>query len=639
MIKLIEEKIENISSDYKMSIKELKKEIDFDEFETEIKNKQNYKNTLVIEYVKIKGIKKNNINFEEQFNFYNGVNVISSNGNNFRGKTTLLEIIKFLLTGRSKGIQTFATKIIKKYEMVIRINFEKYKFEYDESMFTIKKIKDDLVELIHEGDIKGAESYLSSFFSNKFNYHMLKFTKSGKTSLELSEVVLNWKSYFGSIYLKDYNYLITENNFGGLKSKIVQILFNLDYNKFINSLELKSSLYQRELQKFNMLKSQKKYITETEKALNKKVDTLKNELINLNIKLEELMDFEKEEIISLKNELSKLKIRKIELINKGLELREEVIVLERQKIIKSQTEILKKYLPNDYSCPLCQKDFKTEEKVKKIEENICYVCGEKHTYKEVRKENCNEIKENLEKEISEKTVKKLEVEKILLQIEQKIEEIEKKLKVKEHEELKVEEEVDSIYTLLKHKKIEIFDNKSKIEILQEFEKLDNEENLLKIVEILKELVLYLKERRYKNAESKIDAFRKEFKEESIKIGIKGLDDIKFNEKDFDVIFYKNESKEGFNKLSDGEKLRVKIAFYLTWIQMALKGNESVHPAFLMIDSPGKEETNEYDLEELSKIFYDLDKNNEEFQIIIASAKNLPNATSPKKNKVYTDYLF
>lgn len=640
MIELIEKKIEEISKNYNIPAKDLKQEIAFDEFKLENKNKQKYRNTLVIEYVKIKGKKKNNIIFEEKFNFYKGVNVISTNGNNFRGKTTLLEIIKFLLTGKKDGIQTFATKIIKKYEMVVRVNFIKYKFEYDEANFKVNKIIDeDSLELIHEGDIKGAESYLSSFFSQQFNYHILKYTKSGKTSLDLSEATLNWKSYFGSIYLRDYNYLITQNNFGGLKSKIVQILFNLDYNKFINSLELKTSLYERELQKFNMLKSQKKYIKENEKTLEKQISSLEDELVNLNIILDDLLDFEKNEIISLKNELSQLKIKKIEISNNISELTEEIIILERRKIIKLQAEIVKKYLPNDYSCPLCQKEFSLEEKVKKIEEEICYICGEKHIYTKLNKENSIELKEKLEIELNQKKVKKSQLEKILIDLELRTEELEKIIKEKEQKELEKEEEIDKAYILLKQKKVELFDNKSKLEILEEFKKLDNEEKLLKIIGALKELIIYIKEKRYKNAEKKIDTFRTEFKEESIKIGIKGLDDIKFNEKDFDVIFYKNESKEGFNKLSDGEKLRVKIAFYLTWIQMSLKGDESVHPAFLMIDSPGKEETNEYDLGELSKIFYDLDTNEHEFQIIIASAKNLPNATRREKNKIYTDYLF
>lgn len=644
MIELIEKKIQEISKDYNISIKDLKKEIEFEEFELENKNKQKYKNTLVIEYVKIKGKKKNNETFEKQFDFCNGVNVISTNGNNFKGKTTLLEIIKFLLTGKKDGIQTFATKMIKKYEMVVRVNFIRYKLEYDDTVFKVKKINTESVELIHEGDLKGAELFLSSFFSKQFNYHILKYTKSEKTSLDLSEATLNWKSYFGSVYLRDYNYLITQNNFGGLKSKIVQILFNLDYNKFINSLELKLSLYERELQKFNILKSQKKYIKENEKILEKQISHLEKELEDLSILLEDLLDFEKNEIISSKNELSQLKIKKIEFSNRILELKEEIVILERRKIIKLQTETLKKYLPNDYSCPLCQKDFSLEEKVKKIEEKICYICGEKHIYTEIKKENNNELKEKLEQEINQKQNEKIDFEKALIDLVVQMGELEKIIKIKEEKELEQENKIDQIYTLLKQKKVVLFENKSKLEILEEFKKIDNEEKLSKITIVLKNLIDYIKEKRYKNAEKKIDAFRTEFKEESIKIGIKGLNDIKFNEKDFDVIFYKNESKEGFNKLSAGEKLRVKIAFYLTWIQMALKGKESeveesVHPAFLMIDSPGKEETNKYDLEELSKIFYDLDKNEKEFQIIIASAKNLPNATRIEKNKVYTDFLF
>ncbi|MGL4863880.1 MAG: hypothetical protein ACRC4T_12250 [Cetobacterium sp.] len=640
MMDIIDKKIEELSKNYNISKSHLKKEIQYDEIKIENNNKIKYKNTLVIEYLKIEGKKKCGTFFEKRFDFDKGVNIISTNGNNFKGKTTLLEIIKFLLTGNDNKVPSFANKSIKKYEILLRINFEKYKFIYNNSIFRIEKIKEEEVEIICEGERKDAETFLSSFFSKQFNYHIFKYAKVGKSSLDLKEVTLNWKSYFGSIYLKDYNYLITENPYGGLKSKIVQLLFNLDYNRFINSLELKLNFSQRELQKYKMLKTQKNYIKESESSLEKKINQLTTDLDNLSLMLEELLEVEKNKIILLKNNKSKLKIDKLDLKNEINELDKEEVILNRKKLLKTESEILKKFLPTDYSCPICEKEFKDEYKIDKISKNICYICGEEHVYQDTGKAtDIKEIEKKIDEEISKIKFKKNELEQKLTKIDLEIIDLEEKISIEEVRMQEIEKEIDEMYSSIKNKKIELYDSKAKLEILEEFKKLNKEEDLVKIVDILKELIVSIKDTRYKNAEEKINIFREEFKEESIKIGVRGLDDIKFNEKDFDVVFYKDGEKEGFGKLADGEKLRVKIAFYLTWIQMALKGNESVHPAFLMIDSPGKEETNEYDLEELSKIFYDLDKNNEEFQIIIASAKNLPNATSSKKNKVYTDYLF
>lgn len=636
MIDLIEKKIEELAKTYTLSKDSIKKEIDFEELKNENNIKVKYKNTLVIESVKIKGIKKDGIIFEENFKFYQGINVISTNGNNFKGKTTLLEIIKYLLTGNNKNVPIFATKIIENYEIILRVNFQKYKFNYDKSTFKILKVYDGYTEITGEGKLKDAESFLSLFFSKHFNYHILKYSRGGKSSLDLTEVALDWKSYFGSIYLKDYRSLITENFFGGLKSKIVQILFNLDFNRVINSLELKLGYVQRELQKYKMLEVQRNSIKETEKKLEKVIEKINKELKNLYLELEDVLEFGIDRIRDLKKKKSEFKIQKADLENEQEELKSKKIILNKKKIKKEQEDILKKYLPNDYSCPICQKEFKTEEKIEKIERGICYICGETHIYEEnMQIKNRNTEFQDMESENIDIRHKK--IREFLSKIELEEEKID--IELKKMEEQNLESEAEELSNKIKIKKMELYENKSKLETISEFKKLNKEEDLVKKIGILNEIVSYIKNIRYKSAEEKINSFREEFREESIKIGVTGLDSITFNEKDFDVIFYKDEEKESFDKLSDGEKLRVKIAFYLTWIQRSLKGDESIHPAFLMIDSPGKEETNANDLEELSKIFYDLNEKSEEFQIIIASAKNLPKATTTIKNKVYTNYLF
>ena len=142
----------------------------------------------------------------------------------------------------------------------------------------------------------------------------------------------------------------------------------------------------------------------------------------------------------------------------------------------------------------------------------------------------------------------------------------------------------------------------------------------------------------KSNKNKLDNFITKFYDEAKKIGVDSLEEINFKDS-LDPVFIKDNKEEIFEKLSSGEQLRIKISFYLTWLQLTLEEEEVIHPAFLMIDSPGKEETNDKDLEELSSIFYELDKKGGKFQIIIASAKDLDDATSPHKIKKYNGYLF
>ena len=86
------------------------------------------------------------------------------------------------------------------------------------------------------------------------------------------------------------------------------------------------------------------------------------------------------------------------------------------------------------------------------------------------------------------------------------------------------------------------------------------------------------------------------------------------------MFTQNEVTESFSDLAEGEKLRVKLAFYLSLIQLDIEHQLGRHPRFLIFDSPGSEEMIEEHLHGLSDILKNVNERfKNELQIFVGSA--------------------
>ena len=87
-------------------------------------------------------------------------------------------------------------------------------------------------------------------------------------------------------------------------------------------------------------------------------------------------------------------------------------------------------------------------------------------------------------------------------------------------------------------------------------------------------------------------------------GIISITAIRVTEK-FDVKYTQGGEEISFEKISEGEQLRAKLAFYLSLIQLDIEDNMGKHTRFLMIDSPGKEEAGKKYMEGLISVLKDI----------------------------------
>lgn len=76
----------------------------------------------------------------------------------------------------------------------------------------------------------------------------------------------------------------------------------------------------------------------------------------------------------------------------------------------------------------------------------------------------------------------------------------------------------------------------------------------------------------------------------------------------------------FSKVTDGERLRLKLAVVIALIRLGETQGIGRHPGLLLIDSPGSQETSEQDVTQILRELVEVCKEVSHLQIITASAQ-------------------
>ena len=102
-------------------------------------------------------------------------------------------------------------------------------------------------------------------------------------------------------------------------------------------------------------------------------------------------------------------------------------------------------------------------------------------------------------------------------------------------------------------------------------------------------------------------------------GLTSIEEIKISNK-YDLIFTQHKVTENFSDLNEGEKLRMKLAFYLSIIQLDIEHDLGRHPRFLIFDSPGSEEMVPKHIHGLSDILKNVNNRyKDQLQIFVGTA--------------------
>ncbi len=535
---------------------------------------------------------------------------------------------------------------------------------------------------------KMLEEHMQEFFFDHFDFYVLKYTqnRSSKEDFGLSTANLSWSTYFKSIYLEssNYEYLFFENEkFGAQGRKIFEMILGLPLTYPINMLTIQSDRVSEEIGKLKLAdttnnetvkserdKVSKEYSDVTEKLqkIRKegKLDFDENPLIEEYNQIQERVNENRKKRRSANEAYQSVRdnIEPLEIEIKNLEIDRKKVAEEISRLVKQELNIeLYKEAGSFFSnldikvCPHCEIEVTKERKEKELNTHECSLCGETSNEQKIETEELqaklNKLKE--EREGHQKRLQQLR--KSIESVTKRIQELRitipllyneliavpsteadlKRLKEIEAEIEMINKERKDQQDLIKQEKDLLKEEAVLKYRLEEIEKEKTSENSNRIQELNlhKSILNYalegLEKRRIqlnKNILTKLETL---IQNEIHAFGIHNISNLKITNK-YELEFTQNDEIEGFSDLTEGEKLRVKLAFYLSLIQLDIEHNLGRHPRFLIFDSPGSEEMIEEHLRGLSDILKKVNERFEdELQIFVGSAlREFSQITSTKK---------
>ncbi|WP_395546904.1 MULTISPECIES: hypothetical protein [unclassified Lacrimispora] len=643
---------------------------------------------LIIEYIEFSGDKQTGEPISFKKSFSSGINMIIAD--NLKGKSSLFKIIKTALVGNDSYIKPDIKQWIKYIILGFKINDKRYTI----SMDLEKRIKGRLYNCPFEDYLKDSdlseqlifeansnieyESQIQKFFFNQFSYFSMKWTQKSplKDSNELIESGSSWKTYFKTIYLESRD---STSFYGGQEQKTFQMLLALEHTQLINKLTLKNELMQSALSKqLDVIDSIKDDVEVSNlQADLKKIDQLLNnvrnsqnsvDLINLKSQRKTMI----QEIGELNDKLSTLyKQRKVFITEKELKKKEldgfgfeynriSNEIYKIQRFINDINEYLEagqffssleiKYCPScnhqvihsntetGNTCPLCHEivvndDIENKhnyvDKADELEKTLQQMLHEKELLGEKKKvlndevERIDGLLESIQKDISK--LEENDKEADLAEINCSIEKIQNKYDDNYEKDLIAQQAV------LKFRLVEKEKDNSKI---------SDVEKLQATIEMLNDAIIDIDDLRFQKSKTIMEDLKKSLLKEIHDFGLTSITEIIIDKK-FNITYVQNNVTVKFSEIAEGEQLRVKLAFYLSLIQLDIEKNHGRHTRFLIVDSPNKEEGDTAYLEGLKEVLNQIQtKYHDQLQIIVGTATREFSGVV-KNEKIYGkgEYLF
>ncbi len=646
---------------------------------------------LILEHIEFRGVKNTNegekeFTFNQSLN--EGIYILIAD--NLKGKSSVFKIIKFILTG-DNDIAVDIKSWLKEIYLEFRINDTFYtsylNLEKHAARGSLFKTKlDQILDKANDVDPNwiifnsdSAASYKESiqdFFFNEFQFYHLNWTQkaSQKDKNELIEAKASWNTYYESIYLtsRASNTLA----FGNQEELIFQMLLGLKLTYPINRIKVKLEKTTFDLSKLREYSTRE--IRSREAELNKvkneydrtgqKLDKLK-QVAETEIDLFQLYEDRNEytnqldtnnheqvkvdsEILEIKHNVSQLTAQNREITSDGKHYNDLIKKAKKSKIALEEHIQFGIFFSNlDIKiCPHCNTSVTDEKRKKEKETKECMLCS--HTSIDVQQINSDsfELKvDSLQLEIDgyEKQVKILRGDyqkntQLIIDLKNQIKEkekISKELKAKNRENSKELKDLDKAINDAKKQSgnekeiVELEKQQAVLEYrLKKLEE-DSEEIVTGEVidyeyriDLLEEALEILKANRTTQNEEIINNFKTLLLEELHDLGITAVSEVSLTNA-YKISYNINGNWVTFDKISEGEQLRIKIAFYLSIIQLDIKYNSGKHPRLLIIDSPAKEEADKIFIDGLKKLLSSIsEKYKNDLQILIGTAsRELENA--------------
>lgn len=572
-----------------------------------------------------------------------------------------------------------------------------YQFSIDEYQRLEKEGKLALNNPNEIFKVRGEKNFsekMEEFFFRELAYYNLQFKTRPYTKNESVKGNVSWATYFKSIYLESSNYdylYFNEENIGKQGTKILEMLLGLKLTYPINQLTLLRDL------KAETIRNEQFVLEKTTKAKTDDLKKLATELEEIEYKLDEsnkpsdfqsfeniLNEYREVEASITTNNTERNNLQTAyDLVDKRLndleseinQFSEEIKARERE-VSRIEKDILQKELFVDtdsfftnlevHECPHCEHPVSAAKKDEERSLRKCSLCGTSISTRksddELQKEQITQLKEekgeilrNIESLIKQLGDKKNHLSSIKTEYNKSLTNLQKHPTSSYQEQrlnqlgdlLRLQTEEQKKYQDAIHQKEEYLQSKAVLQYRinelrkqEEITSTDENLNLEKEIEVLNYGIQGLLQKRKSLNEDTLQMFQTLILKQIQEFGTSTITEVIIDEK-YDLILVQHDKEEKFEDLVEGEKLRVKLAFYLAIIQLDIDHRLGRHPRFLIFDAPGSEEMIPLHLHGLIENFKSINsKFQDNLQIFIGSAiRDFSEVTAPSKSEIKEEGVF
>lgn len=586
---------------------------------------------LHIKELNFSGIKEGKFTNEFNFEFKNlkpGLfGVISDE--NFKGKTTVLEVIKWLLRGSSSSLLQDGVKHwIKKASLEFKIDTESYivkltnsQNEVNGELLNISSGVNKRIGEFYSND--EFESCMSEFMITQFSLDKLSAFRNGQINEEVGKKVNHgWSSLASALFISiNYSALFGDIVADGLSNRLMNMYLGLPWISTYTTLKTIES----------QIKSENKV---EDIHLNKELERKRKRYEDIILELhknEELFktfpsDKDTREELRVKRESYGETSRELTFLDKSLrKLSEEFEAIKETRIndkirINNFKEdmaanaVFKRLNPT--CCPHCEREIDKVRIEKEKTSHHCAICDSSLLESEDSEVLLNELEINLK--ASEKTYNEVQREynqKIsnhskltssILQLQKQIDQYESELK-NFPERNRIEKEITRLLIL---KEEYCIPEEEPIKPIIKDKPIDEKKIITKAIEITKGRFEVLQKELLKEVSDEILRISK-------LVGLGNIESVYLTATPH-LKLEKDGSSTSYSSCSEGEKLRLKVITTIALLSVAERKQVGRHPGLLLIDSPGAQEVSDHDLNSLIEGLKQLTIELPFLQIIVAS---------------------
>ncbi len=588
---------------------------------------------LIISRIQFSGTKSGNYTDVFNFDFKNlesGLwGVISDR--NLRGKTSVLEIVRWLLRGKSSSkLQDGVKNWISDASLEFLIDKKNYKVYLAQ---TSQRFLGNLVEYLDESQPREIsrfasedefETCMSDFMMRQLS---LDVTSAWRTSKDKDEegspVFHDWSALSGVLFIcGNYDALFGDILVDGLNNRIMNMYLGLPWIPTLSALKTT----QKKLQEKENFLANKGNLEQRRKQ--ERRTQIENELAQYRASLEQLpSDVDMRRDLARANKGYRQAMQNSSQLDNELysakQSHEEIFRLLQQdkrdlqnfREAEAASAFFKRLEPT--CCPHCQKSISDNRRQLEMIDHSCSICGETIT----DSEDIDIIEMDLKNRLEASSKAFEESEHLVSTKEKQKREIESQVSTYEIECKRLEEQTSSF-----EKRYELEKRITGLEyLLGEYQDnptpQESEKNDLGIDSKIIDAAI-------KETKNRVDNLQKDLLEEvSTKIqeyatsfGMTSITSVSLTSHPH-LRLIKDGLQTTYSRCTKGEQLRLKIASIIALISIAEKRGIGRHPGILLIDSPKAEEMVEEDVDHLVGGLLKLTKDLPHIQIILAATSS------------------